>query len=94
MPRLHHGENVRPIDIDVGDDGDTPGIAQELTIDDIDDVAFDAYLSMKERRRQLMGLLEEVRARRSGDFTGDIEEISSHISDRIGSLGDPKSRQL
>jgi hypothetical protein len=93
MARLHHREDVRPVDIEVGDDGDMPGIAQELTTDDIDDIALDSYLSVRERRRQLMGLLEEVRARTSSDFMGDMEEISSHIRDRIASLGNPVESQ-
>jgi hypothetical protein len=93
MPRQHEGEEVRPADIEVGDDGDAPGIAQELTTDDIDDIAFDAYLSVGERRRQLMGLLEEVRSRRSADFMGDMEEISSHLRDRIASLSNPQESQ-
>lgn len=93
MPRLHQGEDVRPVDIEMGGDDDMPGIAQELTTDDIDDIAFDAYLSVKERRRQLMGLLEEIRARRSGDFMGDMEEISGHLRDRLASLGNPVESQ-
>ena len=93
MPRLNPGEDVRPIDVEVGDDGDLPGIAQELTSDDIDDIAFDGYLSVNERRRQLMGLLEEVRYRRSADFMGDMEEISSHLRDRIAALGNPQESQ-
>jgi hypothetical protein len=93
MPRPHQGEDVRPVDIEVGDDGDSPGIAQELTTDDIDDIAFDTYLSVAERRRQLMGLLEEIRARRSGDFMGDMEELASHVRDRIASLSNPQESQ-
>lgn len=89
MSRLHNGEDVRPVDMEIGGDDDTPGISQELTTDDIDDIAFDAYLSVKERRRQLMGLLEEVRSRRSGDIMGDMAEIDAHLHDRISSLGDP-----
>jgi len=93
MPRLHRSEDVRPVDMEVGGDDDTPGISQELTTDDIDDIAFDNYLSVKERRRQLMSLLEEVRARRSSDFMSDMEEISSHLRDRIASLGNPMESQ-
>lgn len=89
MSRLHNGEDVRPVDMEIGGDDDTPGISQELTTDDIDDIAFDAYLSVKERRRQLMGLLEEVRSRRSGDIMGDMAEIDAHLHDRISSLSDP-----
>jgi hypothetical protein len=93
MPRLHQGEDVRPMDMKIGGDDDTPGISQELTTDDIDDIALDAYLSAGERQRQLMGLLEEMRTRRSGDYMGDMEEIASHIRDRLASLGNPQESQ-
>jgi len=93
MPRLHQGEDVRPMDMEIGGDDDTPGISQELTTDDIDDIALDAYLSVGERQRQLMGLLEEMRTRRSGDYMGDMEEIASHIRDRLASLGNPQESQ-
>ena len=89
MPRMHNGEGVRPLDFEIGGDDDTPGISQELTTDDIDDIAFDAYLSVKDRRRQLMGLLEEVRSRRSSDMMGDMAEIDAHLHDRIASLSNP-----
>ena len=93
MPRLHQGEDVRPVDMEIGGDDDTPGISQELTTDDVDDIAFDSHLSVNERRRQLMGLLEEVRTRRSGDFMGDMEEMASHIRDGIASLSNPQESQ-
>jgi len=93
MPRLHQGEDVRPVDMEIGGDDDTPGISQELTTDDVDDIAFDAYLSVNERRRQLMGLLEEMRTRRSGDFMGDMEQMASHIRDRLASLANPTESQ-
>lgn len=93
MTRLHHSDEVRPVDMEIGGDDDTPGIAQELTIDDIDDIAFDAQMSVDERRHQLMSLLEEMRTRRSGDFMGDMEEIASLIRDRIASLGNPQESE-
>jgi hypothetical protein len=48
---------------------------------------------VNDRKRQLMGLLEEVRSRRSGDFMGDMEEVSSLIRDRLASLGNPMESQ-
>ena len=93
MPRLHHSEDVRPVDMEIGGDDDTPGISQELTADDVDDIAFDAYMSVGERRRQLMSLLEEMRTRRSGDFMGDMEAIAAHIRDRISALENPQESE-
>lgn len=93
MPRRHQGEDVRPVDMEIGGDDDTLGISQEPTTDDVDDIALDVYVSVGERQRQLMGLLEEMRTRRSGDYMGDMEEIASHIRDRLASLGNPQESE-
>jgi len=89
MTRHHDGETVRPIDMELGGDDDMPGIAQELTTDDIDDVAFDTARSAAHRREQLMLLLSEIRSRRTTDRMGDMDEIASHLNDRIASLDNP-----
>jgi hypothetical protein len=89
MARQHH-EEVRPVDLKVGGDDDTPGISQELTTDDIDDIAFDTALSVSDRRDQLMGLLEEMRTRQASDYMGDMAQISGHLEDRIASLSNAR----
>lgn len=94
MPRQQHGsDEVRPVDMDVGGDDDMPGISQELTTDDIDDVAFDTSISVADRREELMGLLAEIRTRRAGDFMGDMSQIESHLEDRIASLSNPQESE-
>lgn len=93
MPRTHSPEEVRPVDMEIGGDDDTPGISQELTTDDVDDIAFDAYLSVGERQRQLTGLLNEIRSRRAGDYMGDMDQIAQHLNDRLASLGNPMESQ-
>lgn len=89
----HHNENVRPVDMEVGGDDDMPGISQELTTDDIDDVAFDTTISVADRREQLMGLLAEIRTRRASDFMGDMSGILGHLEDRIASLSNPQESE-
>jgi len=93
MTRHQDSETVRPLDIELGGDDDMPGIAQELTHDDIDDIAFDTALSVDHRREELSRLLHEVRARRAADFNGDMDGISAHLLDRIASLGNPVESQ-
>ena len=93
MTRHHEAETVRPVDFEMGGDDDMPGIAQELTTDDVDDVAFDASLSAGARREQLMIMLSEVRSRQTTDWMGDMDEIASHLNDRIASLGNPVEGQ-
>ncbi len=89
MSRHHDSETVLPLDIELGGDDDMPGIAQELTADDIDDIAFDTTLSSANRREQLTRLLASTQARGSADLLGDMGEIESRLRDRIASLGNP-----
>ena len=93
MSTNRHNEEVRAVDMEVGGDDDTPGIAQELTTDDIDDIVFDANLSLGERRERLMELRDELDARRSGDFMGDMNELMEHLNDRLASLGNRMESQ-
>ena len=88
-----HTEEVRAVDMEVGGDDDMPGIAQELTTDDIDDIAFDPYLTVGERVERLMELRDELFLRRAGDYTGDMRGLSSHLADRLASLGNPQESE-
>ena len=87
----HEGKTVRPADIELGGEGDMPGLSQERTVDDIDDLAFDTSISVRSRREQLTLLLQETETRSTADrfITSDMEAISSHLRDSIGSLGNP-----
>ena len=86
----HHNDDVRPVDMEIGGDDDTPGISQELTADDVDDVAFDPTISVADRREQLMGLLAEIRTRRASDYMGDMSQLLGHLEDRIAALSNPQ----
>lgn len=83
-------DQVRAVDMEMGGDDDTPGISQELTADDIDDIAFDTSISVEERKEDLMNLLAEIRARRTGDLMGDMAQVASHLEDRIATLSEPQ----
>lgn len=89
----HQNEDVRPVDTGIGGGDDTPGIFQELTTDDVDDVAFDTTIRVGDRREQLMGLLAEIRTRRASDYTGDMSQIVGHLEDRIASLSNPQESE-
>lgn len=93
MTRAHSADEVPPVDSVLGDDGDAPGISQELTIDDIDDVALDANLSVDDRREELLNLLAELRSRRASDLMGDMQQVVSHLEDRLASLRNPLESQ-
>jgi hypothetical protein len=97
MPDQHRNEDVRAVDVQVGEDGDAPGISQELTTDDIDDIAFDPNLTVGERRERLMELRDELNTRRFGDIDlgdgensfndQDMKGTYAYLQDRLSSLG-------
>lgn len=94
MVHNRHTEEVRAVDMEIGGDDDLPGIALELTTDDIDDIAFDPNLSLGERRERLMELRDELRLRWSGDVTGDdMRDLYVHLRDRLASLGNPQESE-
>lgn len=89
MPQGRRSDEVRAVDVALGDDGDMPGIALELTTDDIDDIALDPNLTVGERTERLLELRDELAMRRSGDMMGDMQELWSRVEDRLASLGNP-----
>src|SRR5262245_31056505 len=90
-----HIEEVRAVDMEVGGDDDMPGIAQELTTDDIDDVAFDPNLTVGERSERLQEFLDEIAMRRFGDrfHESDMGPVVAHIRDRLAALGNPQESE-
>jgi len=95
MPDNHHNEEVRAVDMEVGGDDDTPGIAQELTTDDIDDIAFDPNLTVGERSERLLELKDEIVLRRFGDrfHESDMGGLIALIRDRLAALGNPQESE-
>jgi hypothetical protein len=81
-------DDIRAVDVEIGDN-DMPGLALELTADDIDDIAFDPGVPVRDRREKLIQLRDELAARQSGDLMGDMGELSEHIADRLASLQNP-----
>jgi len=85
----HESDEVRALDIEVGEN-EMPGLAIDLSTDDIDDIAYDPGLSVEERRLRLMQLRDELSARSSADFMGDMAELLEHVRDKLGALsGNP-----
>lgn len=81
-------DDVRAVDVEIGDN-DMPGLALELTADDIDEIAFDPGVPVRYRREKLIQLRDELSARRSSDLMGDMDALSDHIADRLASLRNP-----
>jgi hypothetical protein len=95
MTGNRHTEEVRAVDMEVGGDDDLPGIALELTTDDIDDIGFDPNLSVGERRERLMELRDELSTRRFGDRfeESDMDGLASHLRDRLAALRNPQESE-
>jgi hypothetical protein len=95
MPNPRHGDEVRAVDTQIGEDDAMPGISQELTTDDIDDIALDPNLTVGERRERLLELRDEMAAKGTADQfeEADMQGITSHIDDRLASLGNPQESE-
>lgn len=93
MPEYQFEVGVVPYDRDVGDDGDAPGISQEITVDDLEDIAF-SNKPRDERLRRLREMHSELYSRQSADrghdFDGLIVEVERLISE-IDNDGDTDS---
>jgi hypothetical protein len=85
-------EDVRPVDMEIGGDDDMPGIAQELTTDDIDDLALDSDSPIEERRARLIEIRDELRTRRASDMLGDQAALLDYVEDRLADIGAPVDR--
>lgn len=71
----------------VGGDGDTPGIAQDITLDDIRAVAFSDE-PLETRREELKRIREALQAREPGDRGHEFDGLLSEM-DRIAAELDP-----
>lgn len=82
----HQSHEVRALNFEMGGDDDLPGIAQELTYDDVDDIAFDPDVPREERVMRLTEIASELESRRTSDFNGDASALLDHVRDRLASL--------
>ena len=87
MPEFQYEVGVVPYDRTVGDDGDTPGISMEYTVDDLQSVAFSTQ-PRDERLRRLREMRNEIYSRQSADrghdFDGMLTEVDRLIADLDG----------
>ena len=77
------------LDLGVEDQDEAPGIAADLTTDDVDDLAYEPGVSLEERRGRLQRLHAELVARQSADFMGDMQDMLDMVTDRLASLENP-----
>ncbi|SOE08681.1 hypothetical protein SAMN05877838_0410 [Hoeflea halophila] len=83
MPVEKNSSFIDPVDVQIGGDADTDGIAQTLTADDIDAVLMSPR-PVDQRLETLKSMRSELEARSHADFGNDmaplIEEIDSAIA--------------
>ncbi|MDZ4761106.1 MAG: hypothetical protein SGJ21_08550 [Alphaproteobacteria bacterium] len=87
--RAGHEDDVRALDIELGGDDDLPGIALELTVDDVDDIALSPGIPLEDRRARLRELRDDLKGRQSSDMMGDSEDMLAYVEGRIADLDTP-----
>ena len=79
---------IVPVDQMVGGDGDTPGLSQPVTSDEIQDILVSEH-PIEERRMRLMELRNDLIARDSGDLGNEFEALIAEIDGAIATLDGP-----
>lgn len=79
---------VVPVDQMVGGDGDTPGLSQPVTTDDIQDIVM-SDSPLEDRKMRLVELRRDMEARASGDLGGEFEPLIAEIDGALATLEGP-----
>ncbi len=86
MSTQKQGNAVDPVDLQIGGDGDTPGIAQTVTLDDVNAIAY-SNKPHEERREALHEMRKNLIARAHADRGGDIVTLLQEIDRIAATLG-------
>lgn len=87
MPVAKNGTLVDPVDAQVGGDADIDGIAQTLTVDDINAIAM-SQQPVEQRLEALKAMRSELEARAHADFGGDIAPLVEELDTAISRLAE------
>lgn len=76
-------------EFDVGDDSDLPGLSQPIGQDDIDAIVGSSEQSVEDRRAALDSMLDDLRARRGMDRSGETAGLIAQIQAALDTLTQP-----
>ena len=76
---------VVPVDQMVGGDGDTPGLSQPITMDEIQDVTM-SEAPVADRVARLQGMRRDLEQRAAGDMGGEFGELIAEIDGALAML--------
>ena len=79
---------VVPVDQMVGGDGDTPGLSQPVTSDEVQDVLMSEH-PLQERIARLQGFKADLLQRAGGDMGGEFDSLIAEIDGAIATLEGP-----
>ena len=79
---------VVPVDQMVGGDGDTPGLTQPVTIDDVQDALYSEQ-PLERRRMRLMEMRDDLAARQAGDMGGEFDALIAEVERALETLDQP-----
>ena len=83
-----HEVGVVPVDQMVGGDGDTPGLSQPITTDEIQDVLM-SDRPLEERKMRLMEMRRDLESRAAGDMGGEFQPLIAEVDGALATLEGP-----
>ena len=79
---------VVPVDQMVGGDGDTPGLSQPITTEDIQDVLM-SDAPVADRVARLEGMRRDLEQRAGGDMGNEFSELITEVDGALATLNGP-----
>ena len=80
-----HALGVVPVDQMVGGDGDTPGLSQPITSDEIQDVLMSEH-PLEQRRARLVEIRNDLASRDAGDRGNEFGPLLAEVESAIATL--------
>ena len=83
-----HELGIVPVDQMVGGDGDTPGLSQPITIDEVQDIAM-SERSLEERKMRLREIRFDLVQRAAGDTGNEFDALIAEVDRYLEMLEGP-----
>jgi len=84
----HTESDVVPLDIEVGDDADQPGISQPVSQAEIDDILNSPDMPIEERQARLEDLAQRIGTRENIDLGNEFHPLEQQINEALNMIAE------